>query len=180
MSGFEAELRARDPDRWLSSRFVADAGERARLEALYLLDLEWAKAAAQPNSLAANIRLAWWTEALERFVAGGGADHPALVALGRDAAEAVQPTLIAALDAYADGQTDSGRRRVEGAAIRLLDPGSDLEHPSVRAFPAIAHRTLEPLYAAGRTPGEVEKRLRILWAVLTGRLKLPHPSTSSG
>jgi len=36
----EAAVRAADPDRWLSSRFVADARARADLIALYALEAE--------------------------------------------------------------------------------------------------------------------------------------------
>jgi phytoene synthase len=40
----------------------------------------------------------------------------------------------------------------------------------VTAFPAVAYATLANAYAAGRTPSELEKRLRLTAAVLTGRL----------
>jgi phytoene synthase len=40
----------------------------------------------------------------------------------------------------------------------------------VAAFPAVAYATLANPYAAGRTPSEFEKRLRLTTAVLTGRL----------
>jgi len=40
----------------------------------------------------------------------------------------------------------------------------------VAAFPALAYATLAGAYAAGRTPSELEKRLRLTTAVLTGRL----------
>jgi phytoene synthase len=41
---------------------------------------------------------------------------------------------------------------------------------SVAAFPAVAYATLADAYAAGRAPSELEKRLRLTAAVLTGRL----------
>ncbi|CAN5301847.1 phytoene/squalene synthase family protein [soil metagenome] len=40
----------------------------------------------------------------------------------------------------------------------------------VAAFPAVAHVTLARLYAKGRTPGELERRARILAASALGRL----------
>lgn len=170
MSEFSDELKSRDLDRWLSSRFVADADQRARLEALYILDLEWAKAAAQPNALAAEVRLAWWREAVERFAGCGAADHPALATLGREAAGRLRPQLEEALDAWADRLEEDARSAMTDAAVSLLDPATSVASPSLRAFPAVAHQTLEPAYAAGRTPGPLEKQVRVLWAVLTGRL----------
>jgi phytoene synthase len=40
----------------------------------------------------------------------------------------------------------------------------------VSAFPCVAYATLAGPYAAGRSPSELEKRLRLTAAVLTGRL----------
>jgi phytoene synthase len=40
----------------------------------------------------------------------------------------------------------------------------------VAAFPAVAYATLSGAYAAGRAPSDLEKRLRLTTAVLTGRL----------
>lgn len=40
----------------------------------------------------------------------------------------------------------------------------------VEAFPAIAYAALAKAYAGGRTPSELEKRLRLTGAVLTGRV----------
>jgi phytoene synthase len=192
-NGLDADLRLRDLDRWLSSRFVADAGRRARLVALYALDGEWIRVAGAVTSpLAGEIRFAWWSEALERFANGGPAEHPALAALGRDAASALRPWLDQAIDARRaaledPAAADAARFAVISAAARLLDPSApqdtvrraaeagpaanrELHRLPVSAFPAIAHLTLARVYAKGRTPGALEKRLRITWAVLTGRL----------
>lgn len=38
------------------------------------------------------------------------------------------------------------------------------------AFPAVAHATLARRYARNKNPGPLEKRTRVLWAVLTGRI----------
>jgi phytoene synthase len=40
----------------------------------------------------------------------------------------------------------------------------------VAAFPALAYACLARSYAAARTPSELEKRLRLTWAVATGRV----------
>jgi phytoene synthase len=40
----------------------------------------------------------------------------------------------------------------------------------VEAFPTVAYATLARPYAAGRAPSDLEKRLRLTAAVLTGRL----------
>lgn len=40
----------------------------------------------------------------------------------------------------------------------------------VSAFPCVAYATLSAAYAAGRAPSELEKRLRLTAAVLTGRI----------
>jgi phytoene synthase len=46
----------------------------------------------------------------------------------------------------------------------------DIQTLPVAAFPAVAYATLSAPYARGRAPGEVERRLRLLWATATGRL----------
>lgn len=59
------------------------------------------------------------------------------------------------------------RRRVRAAMAAARAAARDLP---VAAFPAIAYATLANTYAAGRAPSELEKRLRLTTAVLTGRL----------
>src|SRR3982750_2661447 len=57
-----------DPDRWLSSRFVADRESRADVVALYAFDGELARAPrVASNALLGEIRLAWWREALDEI-----------------------------------------------------------------------------------------------------------------
>ena len=58
-----------------------------------------------------------------------------------------------------------GRVRVALAEARAAARGLP-----VAAFPAIAYASLAGAYAAGRSPSELEKRLRLTTAVLTGRL----------
>ena len=177
-ASLDAALRAQDPDRWLSSRFVDDAAVRARLVALYTLDGEWRRVAALVSTpLAGEIRLAWWSEALDRFAAGGAADHPALAALGAEAAGALMPWLQATIEARrvaleAQGPSEAAEIAVMTAAAKLLDPDApdDLRRLSVAAFPAVAHKTLARVYASGRQPGELEKRFRVAWAVARGTI----------
>jgi len=194
------ELRVRDPDRWLSSRFVADPLKRARLVALYTLDGEWARVAAAVTSpLAGEIRLAWWSEALEEFASGGPGEHPAFLALGRDEASALRTLLVQTIDArlvalHDPPAGDEAKFTLMLAAARLLDPSSpeapvrhaalalpaapeglaaanrSLRSLSVSAFPAVAHATLARAYAKGGQPSALEKRLRITWAMASGRL----------
>jgi len=57
--------------------------------------------------------------------------------------------------------------RVRKALADARAPISDLP---VEAFPAVAHLTLVGGYLAGREPSELEKRARLTWAVLRGRV----------
>ena len=68
----DVALRAADPDRWLSSRFVADLQARADVVAVYAFDVELARAPrVASNPLIAEMRLVWWREALEEAFGPG-------------------------------------------------------------------------------------------------------------
>ena len=74
-------------------------------------------------------------------------------------------------------QAAGGKRRLPpgfdaGAAVRsaLKDAALEIRLLPVPAFPAVAYATLVGPYAAGRTPGPLEKQARLLWAVTRGRL----------
>ena len=41
---------------------------------------------------------------------------------------------------------------------------------AVPAFPAVAYATLAAPYVRGRTPSDLEKRARLLWAAVKGRI----------
>lgn len=72
MQDLDAQLAARDPDRWLSSRFAADPAARSDLVALYSLDNELAAVSRKVRDpLVGEMRLAWWREALEGLMARG-------------------------------------------------------------------------------------------------------------
>src|SRR6516165_2835983 len=67
----DALVQRVDPDRWLSSRFVADPVERADVVAIYAYDHELARAPrVASNSLLGEIRLTWWREALDEIFEG--------------------------------------------------------------------------------------------------------------
>lgn len=72
-----------DPDRWLSSRLVADPQARADIIALYAYDHELARAPkVASNALLGEIRLAWWREVLdEAYGARPVRRHPTALAL---------------------------------------------------------------------------------------------------
>jgi 15-cis-phytoene synthase len=157
-NGPEAFLQRSDPDRWLSSRFAADAQARRDLVTLYALDRELARIprlVAEP--LAGEIRFAWWREALEAIDAGGGASaHPVLQALaevarrrGLKLAE-LEPALElharrldpepfadeAAVEAWLGGAAS-----VAAAAVRILDPAADPGKASAAAMAWTLART---------------------------------------
>jgi len=64
-------VRRVDPDRWLSSRFIADAVARADVLALYAYDHELARAPrVASNPLMGEIRLTWWREVIDEVFEG--------------------------------------------------------------------------------------------------------------
>lgn len=100
----DARVRQLDPDRWLASRFIADAEARADVIALYALNIELSRAAevaSQP--LIGEMRLAWWREVIEQVCEGRPVRrHPAALAL----AEAVRRRALprAGLEALIDAR----------------------------------------------------------------------------
>ena len=62
------------------------------------------------------------------------------------------------------------RRVAQEVDAALARAGAELKPLSVVAFPAVAYATLARSYARGRRPGELERRGRLLLAVLQGRL----------
>ncbi|MFL5298303.1 MAG: squalene/phytoene synthase family protein [Phenylobacterium sp.] len=70
-SDLDDVVRRRDPDRWLSSRFIALPDARADVIALYAYDTELARAPkVASNALLGEIRLTWWREALDEIFGG--------------------------------------------------------------------------------------------------------------
>lgn len=77
------QVRQADPDRWLSSRFVADERARADLIALYAFEAElMAIPTRVTQALLAEMRYTWWAEHLDGVFAGvARVGHPVLEAL---------------------------------------------------------------------------------------------------
>lgn len=245
----DARIRRLDPDRWLASRFAADAAGRAAMIAVYALNDELARVGetvSQP--LAGEIRLAWWRERLEGLAAGETApSHPVLQTLAPALRSGRLPAMLldalvearhadletapfaddAALARYLDGTAGAvmalaaraldadaplragveaarawglaglyrarghwrargrswtpagwgvldeaalGARVAEEVEAALARARRELKPLAVTAFPAVAYATLAGPYAHARSPSELERRGRILCAVLRGRI----------
>ena len=202
----DGDVRQSDPDRWLSSRFVADPQARADLIALYAFEAEQLTIPARVTQpLLAEMRYAWWRDQLDGMFAGvARKGHPVLEALTdvvarRRLERAPFDALIAAhigrvhgephdLDAFYVGPMQSavsilagpgheeavapvGRvwgliqtGRFEEAEAARAEARAGARALPVRAFPAVAHVALKP---AG---SEAMKRLRLIWASMTGRI----------
>lgn len=140
----EEGLRRTDPDRWLSSRFIADAQARADVVALYAYDHELNRAGlVASNSLIAEIRLTWWREVLDQIYGGLPVRrHPVAQALAGAVRrhDLPRPPLEAMIDARIDVlyqpylEAEAAVRWADavggGAAVlaaRILDPISAAE-----------------------------------------------------
>ena len=147
MAGGAAEdlddlIRRVDPDRWLTSRFVADPAARADVVALYAYDHELARARRVASTpLLAEIRLAWWREAVDEIFADGPLRrHPVAEALAGAVRRHDLPRPL--LEAMIDGQLEAleaptldapaavaWAEAVEASlarlAARILDPSAD-------------------------------------------------------
>ena len=79
----DAQVRAADLDRWLSSRLVADARARADLITLYAFEAELMSIPTRVTQpLLAEMRYTWWAEQLDGVFAGvARKGHPVLEAL---------------------------------------------------------------------------------------------------
>jgi len=137
-------IRRVDPDRWLSSRFVADAARRADVIALYAYDHELARAPkVASSSLLGEIRLTWWREVLDEAFEGRPVRrHPTAQAiasviarrqLARGPLEAMidaryrelDVTPMTALEAL-DWARDGGGQTA-ALAVEILDPDTQTE-----------------------------------------------------
>jgi phytoene synthase len=135
-------IRRVDPDRWLSSRFIADVAARADVVSIYAFDHELARAPqVASNALLGEIRLTWWREALDEIFTGAAVRrHPTAQALAATVSRRALPrapleTMIDAryreLDPAPMSETelldwarDTGGLAAELAA-RILDPTGD-------------------------------------------------------
>jgi len=143
-------VRRADPDRWLSTRFIADEAARADVIALYALNHELARVASSVREpLMGEIRLTWWREAMEEVAAGQPArKHPVVEAVTaggfpvttlQQLPEGRYPELDA--EPFADAEAvfaylDATAGAVMLLAARRLDPSALLEEVrgAARAF----------------------------------------------
>ena len=220
----DGALSRADPDRWLSSRFAAGETARRALVAIYAFDNELGRAPrAASTPIVAEMRLAWWREALEEIRSGVPVRrHPVALALSATVGEySLDITLLETLIDARFRELDSRPMTLEealewaegtgGTCARLsaavLDPGCDpqaaaaggaawsigrliltaglsveaaQEALDVRlrkargvtaaAFPGIAHAALARARAKGRRASPLGDRLRLMRAVLAGRV----------
>jgi len=157
----DALVRRVDPDRWLSSRFIGDPGERADVIALYAYDHELARAPrVASNSLLGEIRLTWWREALDEIYEGREVRrHPTAQALAgavarRGLARApleamiearyreLDPAPLSEAEALEWARDTAGR--AAQAAVAVLDPAAAADRAIAAAGAwALARRVAE-------------------------------------
>lgn len=202
----DGQVRAADPDRWLSSRFVSDAQARSDLIVLYAFEAElMAIPTRVTQPMLAEMRYVWWRDQLDGVFAGvPRKGHPVLEALTdvvarrgleRRPFEALIEAHIGRvhgephdLDAFYVGPMQAAVHVLAGpgheATVReagrvwgLIQVGRSEEARALRgtanrglkglptsAFPAVAHAAL-----SDPAQGEGGKRLRLVWANVTGR-----------
>ncbi|MCZ8193280.1 squalene/phytoene synthase family protein [Brevundimonas sp.] len=166
----DGQVRAADPDRWLSSRLVADPALRADLIALYAFEAELSaipKRVTQP--LLAEMRFTWWAEQLDGVFAGEPRKgHPVLEALaaavaGRGLQRAPLEALIDAHLYRAHGRSHDLEALFTGPAVeaaRLLGvPEPELAAPAGRLWGLIQTGQFEAARALRPEANRVLKRL---------------------
>ena len=174
----DALVRRVDVDRWLSTRFVVDAVQRADLVALYAFDHELTRAlSVTSNALLAEIRLTWWREMLDEAYDGRPVrHHPVAQALSatilrrnlpREPLEDMIDGRILVLGEDAVGAHVSATG-VTWAAALILDPVTPKTAIGTGTLSAAAFPALLPL-ASRDVAGPLAKRLKQVWAVLRGR-----------
>ena len=142
-------IRRVDPDRWLCTRFIGDVAARADVLALYAYDYELGRAQkVASNSLVAEMRLAWWNEALDEIFDGRPMRrHPVAEGLARAVRRRALPRqpLEAMIDGHIEllGQTPVDEAAAErwaslaqGTAAELAAKVLDPDRPSAPAASA--------------------------------------------
>lgn len=143
----DARVRAADPDRWLSSRFVGDERARADLIALYAFEAElMAVPTRVTQPLLAEMRYRWWGDQMDGVFAGEPRlGHPVLEALtGVVARHGLER---AAFDALIEAHI--GRVHSEPHDLDAFYVGPTQVAVRVLAGPGHEHRAVE----AGRIRG---------------------------
>ena len=149
----DALVRRVDLDRWLASRFVGEGQARADVIVLYALNYELSRAAvAASQPLIAEMRLAWWREAVEEIFEGRPVRrHPVALALSEAAAR--RALARADLEALIDGRL----RELEPWPLRE-DEVEDYLEATAGGLMTLTAKALAPemrtdLGAAGRAWG---------------------------
>jgi len=166
-------VRRVDPDRWLTTRFIADPAARADVIALYGLNYELARVAGGvSNALMGEIRITWWREAMEEVAAGKTPrKHPNVEAL---AASGFDPNALATLADARFTDLDEGPLKDEAAVLAYVDG-------TAGALAVLAARRLDP----GADPHAVKGAARAwglagLWRLKqAGRSRLPESWTQA-
>ncbi|PZR34548.1 squalene/phytoene synthase family protein [Caulobacter segnis] len=166
-------VRRVDPDRWLTTRFIADPAARADVIALYGLNYELARVAGGvSNALMGEIRITWWREAMEEVAVGKAPrKHPNVEAL---AASGFDPNALAALADARFTDLDEGPLKDEAAVMAYVDG-------TAGALAVLAARRLD----ASADPHAVKGAARAwglagLWRLKqAGRARLPETWTQA-
>lgn len=157
LRALDAQVRARDPDRWLAARF-APADARRRLTAVYAVHDELVRAAhAASEPMIAAIRLAWWRETIEgldtpaiagrhdaawalaaALAQGPAPERATLIALAQARARDAEPEPFADMDAVT-AHVDATAGRLACVAAACLLPAAAIS-PDARAAIAAAGR----------------------------------------
>lgn len=174
----DAQVKAADPDRWMATRFIADADARADVVALYAFNHALARISEQVSeAMMGHIRLAWWREAIDELFAGQAARaHPGVLAMAGPIARRAfeQADLDALIDARAvdlEPETlvtetalyahiDATAGKLAAVVARRLDPAS----PPGAVVDAMRAWGLAGLARNGRLPaqwgqGELARRV---------------------
>lgn len=166
-------VRRVDPDRWLTTRFIADPAARADVIALYGLNYELARVAGGvSNALMGEIRITWWREAMEEVAAGKTPrKHPNVEAL---AASGFDPNALAALADARFTDLDEGPLKDEAAVLAYVDG-------TAGALAVLAARRLDPSADPYAVKGAARAwGLAGLWRLKSaGRSRLPESWTQA-
>jgi phytoene synthase len=177
--GLDELVRRADPDRWLSSRFIADPAARADVIVLYAYDHELARAPkVASNALMGEIRLTWWREALDEIFE----DRP----LRR------HPTAQALADVVArhglargplEGLIDARYRELDAAPMsepEVLDWARDTGGLAAQlAAQVLDHATDAKMALAGGTAWALGKRLEATPELRPTFLRVIHAARSA-
>ena len=197
LDALDSAVRRHDPDRWLATRFISDGQSRADVIALYAFHHELARVAgAVTTPLMGEIRLTWWSEAVAEIFEGRPVrKHPVTLALAgavlrHGLSRAALDAMVEARFPELDGQDAdvAGEAALMGLAAAVLGGAPEpavlasaavyggqgsraeanrvLGDVPVQAFPAVAYAAL----AGHAQASALDRRLRITWAVLRGRI----------